>query len=473
MDVSDNEENYMKRIALIFLFAITVASQLFGQVDKIATKLSELYSDQKYNEVKKYKGKKINSLSSKSLYYKGMAYYMTEDDRNALKFLDLAITKGPIDHDMFYYKAMTLGYMDKLTESLPYFDQAINLLPDEPSFYASKGQVYYQLNELDSAYEYFHRALQLDSSNPNTLTSLGNITLELNRFSEGIEFLKTALEYLDSKTEEHMNCSFNIALGQQLAGKPIEAKTTLNKHIIIYPADYQAISKLIQIHYSLNEIEETSGLKVTLLEAYKSKSLPNHLKEMYCFDQFEWKDRKILAFESYEKYQNEILIWKHKFFIQDALEEIDFKIQTVLDTTNKSLPDQYLLSLIKDDTISTYSHYIYKDNSDYAELKNAVFEMLNEKVNPISQVGGFENWLNNQIEERIGLLGSSYDKAIDVQSVPEEYNWLRQNYPGYKTLQQSLVFEEGKPYDVLKITTSKGITKEVYFNISSFYGKDF
>jgi predicted RNA-binding protein associated with RNAse of E/G family len=38
---------------------------------------------------------------------------------------------------------------------------------------------------------------------------------------------------------------------------------------------------------------------------------------------------------------------------------------------------------------------------------------------------------------------------------------------------QSLVFHEGKPYDILHIETIDGVQKEIYFDISSFFGKGF
>jgi hypothetical protein len=73
--------------------------------------------------------------------------------------------------------------------------------------------------------------------------------------------------------------------------------------------------------------------------------------------------------------------------------------------------------------------------------------------------------------------GSSFDKAIiidksnEMDGVAAEYEWLRINYPGYENLGQSLVNNDTKPYDVIKIRTSDGITKSIYFDISKFFGK--
>jgi hypothetical protein len=73
--------------------------------------------------------------------------------------------------------------------------------------------------------------------------------------------------------------------------------------------------------------------------------------------------------------------------------------------------------------------------------------------------------------------GSSFKKAIIITDSTEgagikaEYNWLAINYPGYTTNSQSLSMNEKRPYDILFITTKDGAKKEVYFDISNYFGK--
>ena len=73
--------------------------------------------------------------------------------------------------------------------------------------------------------------------------------------------------------------------------------------------------------------------------------------------------------------------------------------------------------------------------------------------------------------------GSSYEKAIVIEEKSEgpgvnaEYDWLRKHYPGYKFKKQSLNFHEKKYYDILSIVTGEGEKKDIYFDISNFFGK--
>jgi uncharacterized membrane protein YkoI len=73
--------------------------------------------------------------------------------------------------------------------------------------------------------------------------------------------------------------------------------------------------------------------------------------------------------------------------------------------------------------------------------------------------------------------GSNYEKAIvikaknEAKGVAEEYKWLREQYPGYKLIEQSLSSEGKKHYDILKIQTKDGEEKSIYFDITNFFGK--
>ncbi len=73
--------------------------------------------------------------------------------------------------------------------------------------------------------------------------------------------------------------------------------------------------------------------------------------------------------------------------------------------------------------------------------------------------------------------GSSYEKAIIIKAkdemtgVNKVYSKLKELYPGYKLISQGSGSKNGKHYDTMKIVTSDGEEKSVYFDITSFYGK--
>ena len=67
--------------------------------------------------------------------------------------------------------------------------------------------------------------------------------------------------------------------------------------------------------------------------------------------------------------------------------------------------------------------------------------------------------------------GTSFEKAIVVKNIDEEYDWIRKNYPESRFLGQALLFNNKKPFDRLSIELPSGEKKDVYFDISKFFGK--
>lgn len=73
--------------------------------------------------------------------------------------------------------------------------------------------------------------------------------------------------------------------------------------------------------------------------------------------------------------------------------------------------------------------------------------------------------------------GTSFERAIvieasnELEGGPLEYRWVAEHFPGYRMQKQSLTQHNGRPYDVLLITDAAGTEHQVYFDISSFFGK--
>ena len=73
--------------------------------------------------------------------------------------------------------------------------------------------------------------------------------------------------------------------------------------------------------------------------------------------------------------------------------------------------------------------------------------------------------------------GLSYDTAIVIHEKDEgtgvkaEYVWIRANLPGFRPAGQSLQFHNGKSYDIIHVESASDEKRDVYFDISEFFGK--
>jgi hypothetical protein len=67
--------------------------------------------------------------------------------------------------------------------------------------------------------------------------------------------------------------------------------------------------------------------------------------------------------------------------------------------------------------------------------------------------------------------GLTIDRAVKAKSVDFEYVWVEKRYPGSRVTGQVLLTRKRIPYDKLEVVTSDGRKIDVYFDISSFFGK--
>lgn len=70
-------------------------------------------------------------------------------------------------------------------------------------------------------------------------------------------------------------------------------------------------------------------------------------------------------------------------------------------------------------------------------------------------------------EKAVIILGAK----IEFERVYAEYDYLDKKFGGYEFLDQTFIGEDQKQYDILKIQLLDGSSKEVWFDISEFYGK--
>lgn len=73
--------------------------------------------------------------------------------------------------------------------------------------------------------------------------------------------------------------------------------------------------------------------------------------------------------------------------------------------------------------------------------------------------------------------GSSMEQAVIIKApnhaagVRAEYNWIRNNHPGWEMYRQALMHNKGKDYDRIDHTTPEGETNTIYFDITDFFSK--
>lgn len=371
----------MKPILTIMIL-IACSLNLCAQ-DKLEETLKGLTDNKAYEEVIKLYGSQEKDLSAKSLYYIGLSYYMKENDAKCLQYMDLSIKKDDKDPAPYYIKGSTLNYMEKYGEAAKSLRSAVSLNPQHALSYSGLGDAYYHLNKLDLALENFKKATEAEDCPDHAYSMLAQVYSEQNNSEKALESFYLAKITIDKTTDSYTNALYNIALYESLKGDHNKAEPVLLELLQLKPNDYRAFSKLIQVYYHNKEYEKAKPYRDKLYQAFKDGQLEKGMDDMFCFDQFVWKDKRIQAYERYQDKSLKGEIYrKHIFYVVNDKNEIEYKLQTEYSAISVELGgSKYLLCGVKGNTHSTYT-YGYNDDFKYEDMKNDVLKVLEGKTKP-------------------------------------------------------------------------------------------
>ena len=141
--------------------------------------------------------------------------------------------------------------------------------------------------------------------------------------------MKQRMHPKNQKSEYYINSLFNIGLLESLNSNYQKAEPIFKEIIQISPTDYHSYAKLIQIYYHNKEYNKAEPLKNVLYEAHKQGKLKGtNLGDMFCIDQFDWKNNKVLVFERYENENKGNIYNKHMLYVNDKNGKTLLRVQT-------------------------------------------------------------------------------------------------------------------------------------------------
>jgi tetratricopeptide (TPR) repeat protein len=369
----------MKNILTLTILAL-FSLPIFAQ-DNAATELKALYEGKQYDKMIAQYAANTKDQSSKSLYYIGLAYYMKADDNNCLKFMNLALEKDPKASAAYYIKASTLNYMQKYSEAIKIFQTAITLKADDAEFYSGLGDSYYNLEKLDSALVAYKKATGIVTCPGRPYSMIAQIYSDQKNTGKALEAFYIAKQKLNKKDNSYINALFNIGVFEAQNGNYDQAEPAYLELLALSPGDYHSYAKLIQIYYHQKDYAKAKPYRDKLYEAHKNGVLKDNLKDMFCFDQFNWNGKLIQAFERFQETSTDVYN-KHLFYIVGQDDNVEYRIQTEYSPISvEHGGTKYLLCRSKGNTHSTYN-IGFNDDFKYDDLKKSVIDILEEKVKP-------------------------------------------------------------------------------------------
>ena len=362
--------------SIIYFFGLLV----YGQ-EQITEELEKAYMEQKYDQILSNYADQAIDYPAKALYYIGMAYYMKGNDADAIKLMDQSIAKDDSDPDAYYMKGMTYNYMAKFQPAIESFNRAIELDSLNPHYYSGLGDSYISLEDYEQALSAYKTATQQEEQIDRPYAMIPQIYAKLGRTDKALESFYQSKSTVSKESDSYLIALYNIGVYEYLNREYENSEAAFQELIGLVPNDYQTLVKLIQVYYGKKEYEKAMPLKEKLYEANKSGILTGNLKEMFCFDQFEWKDKLILAYERYA-IEDKGLYYKHIFFVTNDQDETEFTIQTENSVVSVAMGGpKYLLGMDKDGMHFTFNHG-FEEDLKYDDLKKTVLKVLDDKIKP-------------------------------------------------------------------------------------------
>lgn len=328
-------------------------------------------------------GKNIKKYSAQSLFYLGKAYYLTENDKKCVELMNLHIKKGSAILQAYFYKGKSLYFLEEYKEAIKTFEKALKINPLDAPCYAALGDVYLDLKETDKALTAYEKAIENETVLERPYAILGMLYMAKGNEKKALESYYTAKDKVDKEGSVYIRILYNIGLIELLDKKYEKAELAYKELLEIAPSDYESYSKLIQICYGKKEYEKAIPYKEKLYEAYEKGELTEHMKEMFCFDQFKWKDKNIQVYERFASPEGQ-LYYKHLFYVVNKEGKIELRIQTENSTMSVAMGGpKYLLGRDEEGTHSTFG-VGFNEDLDYEELKKAVLGVLNGEIKPMA-----------------------------------------------------------------------------------------
>ncbi|MBN2681112.1 MAG: tetratricopeptide repeat protein [Bacteroidales bacterium] len=369
---------YYLIILLLLIFSSTKSQDLNDSIEI-------LYNKTEYLEIIKLFDHQ-EQLNDISYYYIGYSYFMQSEYEKANEYYykSLKINK---DNPLVYY-SMAISYHSlELKDSAIFcINNAIELDETVTDYLSYKGDLHYYYGEKDSAIYCLENVTKMRLASPKDWINLADVYADYNIWEKAEDTYKKALDLCADGSDDYFRCLYNMGLVFYNTGKFENARLSFSKIYERLPDNYNVVSKLIQCLYAEKNYKKADDLKKVLYTAREQKKLPSQLENMFCFDQFIWKDKKIMVFEKYDE-PEAFLYYKHIFYVMNnevAINDFDFTIQSEHSAALESVKKKYVMGMTKGNMHYTYWSFLFGEKFSYEKMKQAVIDILEEKVNPSS-----------------------------------------------------------------------------------------
>ncbi|HLW32366.1 MAG: hypothetical protein WBA61_04850 [Aequorivita sp.] len=241
-----------------------------------------------------------------------------------------------------------------------------------------KADILLQLNQVDSAYVKFAE-LEKTLSKEDTL------------YPYVLWHKVMVATYLEEASRRQENFEKSLSLGLEALGD-IEKGTGLFDEEFD-KKKYFMTKNIIVSNYGLGNFEEGKKWKAKMYDAKKNDLLPEGIDEYFNYDFFKFEDKNIWGYEWYEelpenrfsKSFTKVVYYVYSTNSDGSDEDQLYRLHVLMFHGNNANFDYVLtkqLETATEEISGTLYSYTYKENIDFAKLKNDVKEVLKGNLRP-------------------------------------------------------------------------------------------
>ena len=221
-------------------------------------KVKILLFDDNYEGIQEYTDSILQKTKDENaLYYKGYAFFQTEQYEEALRYLNEGTSINPINEDSWYYQARSSYNLKDYDSALNSINKALEINPESLRDIQRKGLILFMLGEYEKSITEYNKALKIDAENKDTLIRKANSLYELKRYDNSLTYYELVLK------EEPKDIDALLGKAKTLH-KNLELKESLKFYDLVLEEDSSHLESLKGKHEVHIELKEEKKAKLVL-----------------------------------------------------------------------------------------------------------------------------------------------------------------------------------------------------------------
>ncbi|OQP48008.1 hypothetical protein A4H97_29655 [Niastella yeongjuensis] len=273
------------KITLPFMLMTLIYSFSYGQT------ATDLYNSRNYKELIKLE-KKADKLTPDELYKVGYAFFQLGNDNKAIECYDKALARGLDSGFVHFYKGLSLCYLKKYDEALKEVEISLTKNPSSQEFMNQKALIYKYQGQEDKALACFEEATKLPNTYGEPFYWVAYIYHGKQNFDKALELYYKALDSVPQQNSYYVEALKSIGQLEYSHTKNYLKSANAYVQAVNFEKDnYELYYKLMKSYNAAKEYAKADSLFGVLKTAFENGKLPKQDMEIktLAIAQFDWK----------------------------------------------------------------------------------------------------------------------------------------------------------------------------------------